>query len=439
MNTSELFACLQERMPAGSLSAGPGEPAAARHELLRQARPPLCIVRPGNAGELDAIVRYANETGLTLAVTSSTGRHRRGGIANATEHVLVDLSGWKKIDLIDRRNRVCRVEPGVTYRELAIALDPHGLTVPMPLAPRDGKSVLAAVMDREPGTWPRVQWDAADPVCSTEFTFGSGERFRTGAAGGPGSIEQQRAAGGAQKHPAGPSQADFHRLVQGSQGTLGIVHWITLRAEIRPARPEAYLIGVEWLDDLIETVYGVQRGLLGEQSFIMNRTAAAWLMCAEDRQFFAEMRRSLPAFVCLQVIAGLDRLPEGRAAYHGQEIVRIAGERGLWLEESIGKLSAGALYDRATWPCGETDWRDDLTGGCLSIFFQSTLDRMPGLLKVFADAAAEFGIPEAEIGAYVQPVVQNHACHIELLVPCDPGDLARVERLRDFEREATVR
>jgi FAD/FMN-containing dehydrogenase len=440
MNDTELFASLQERMPAGSLSADPGElAAAARYGLLRQGRPPACIVRPGNADELDAIVRFANEAGLTLAVISSTGSHRRGGITNQGEHILVDLSGWKKIDLVDRRNRMCRIEPGVTYRELVTTLSGRGMTVPMPLAPRNGKSVLAAVMDREPGSWPRVQWDSGDPVCSTEFTFGSGERFRTGAAGGPGSIEQQRQSGGAQKHPAGPSQADFHRVVQGSQGMMGIVHWITLRTEMLPTKQEAYLIGVEWLDDLIEYVYTVQRGLLGEQSFILNRTGAAWLMCAGNGQMFAEMRRSLPAFVCLQVIAGFNRLPKERVAYQKQEIDEIAAERGLWLEGSIGKLAAGALFDRATWPSGETDWRDSLTGGALSVFFQSTLDRMPSLLKVFTDAAAEFGIPEAEIGVYVQPMVQNHACHIELLVPCDPGDLARVERLRDFEREATVR
>jgi len=141
MNDTELFACLRERMPAGSLSVDAAELAAcARYGLLQQGRPPACIVRPGNADELAALVRYANETGLSLTVTSSTGSHRRGGITNQGEHILVDLSGWKKIDLVDRRNRVCRVEPGVTYGELVYALAPRGLVIPMPLARATGKA-----------------------------------------------------------------------------------------------------------------------------------------------------------------------------------------------------------------------------------------------------------------------------------------------------------
>ena len=80
-------------MPAGSLSIDPAElDAAARYGLLQQGHPPSCIVRPGNVDELGALIRYANQTGLSLAVTSSAGGHRRGGITNQGEHILVDLS-----------------------------------------------------------------------------------------------------------------------------------------------------------------------------------------------------------------------------------------------------------------------------------------------------------------------------------------------------------
>jgi FAD/FMN-containing dehydrogenase len=440
MDHNDLFTRLQKRIPTGTLSVDPDElKRSAAYGLLQQGNPPLCILRPGNTAELGAIIQYANETGLSLAVCSSTGEHRKGGITNQGEHILIDLSHWKKIDLIDRRNRVCRVEPGVTYSELAAALAAHGMTLPMPLAPRDGKSVLAAVMDREPGTWANKQWDSGDPVCSTEFFFGSGERFRTGAAGGPGSIEQQRQAGGAQKHSAGPSQTDFHRVVQGSQGTMGILNWVTLRTEIMPTVQEAYLIGAERLDDLLDTFYAVQRGLLGEQSFILNRTAVALLMSEGNAQSFEEIESSLPAFICLQNIAGFERLPQERLAYHKQDIQRIAQQANLVLKSHIGNLCAEELLDKATHICGETDWRNTLHGGCLSIFFQSTLNRMPALLEVFLQTAAEFGIQEQEIGVYIQPMVQNHACHMELMIPFEPGSAGKIARLRQLERQATAR
>lgn len=436
MTATDLLASLQRLIPAGAVTTDPAElNASARYGLQQQGHPPLCIVRPADDAELAALIHHANETGLSLAVTSSAGSHRRGGITNQCDHVLIDLSGWKRIDLVDRRNRVCRIEPGVTYSELAAALAAQGMTLPTPLAPRSGKSVLAAVMDREPGTWANKQWDSGDPAASTEFFFGSGERFRTGAAGGPGSIEQQRQSGGAQKHPGGPSQTDFHRVVQGAQGTMGIVNWITLRTEIMPGVQECLLVGADRLEDLQDYVYAVQRGLLGEQSFILNRTAASLLMCRGDTGTFTGMRSSLPEFVCLQTIAGFERLPQERLAYHKQNIEQIAARADLWLRPGIGNLSAGALFERATHPCGETDWRDSLRGNCLSIFFQSTLNRLPALLNVFAETAAEYGISREEIGVYIQPEVQNHACHLELMIPCEPGS----QRMRELEREAVIR
>jgi len=437
MDHTDLFTCLQKLMPAGSLNLDSAElGASARYGLGQQGQPPLCILRPGNTDELGVLIQYANENNLCLTVTSSTGVHRKGGIVNQGEHILIDLSGWKKIDLIDRRNRVCRVEPGVTYADLLPALAAHGMTLPVPLSPRSGKSVLATVMDREPSTWPNKQWDSGDPVASTEFFFGSGERFRTGAAGGPGSIEQQRKSGGAQKHPSGPSQTDFHRVVQGSQGTMGIINWITLRTEIMPTVQETFLVGAEQLGNLLDYVYAVQRGLLGEQSFILNKTAVALLMANSDTQTFYEIWNSLPEFICLQNIAGFERLPKERLAYHKQDIERIVQQNKLKLEPSIGKVSAADLLDRATHPYSGTDWRDTLRGGCFSIFFQSTLDCMPAFLKVFSEIAAKFGIAVPEIGIYIQPMVQNHACHMELLIPCK---LEQLERLRQLEKQATIR
>jgi FAD/FMN-containing dehydrogenase len=435
----DTFNCLRDLMPVGAISLDSNElTASTQYGLSQQGHPPAGILRPGNTEELQAIIRFANQKSLNLTVTSSTGKHHKGGVTSRDENLLIDLSSWKKIDLIDRRNRVCRVEPGVTYKELLPALAAQGMTIPMPLAPRDGKSVLAAMMDREPTTWANKQWDSSDPVGSTEFFFGSGERFRTGAAGGPGSIEQQRQSGGAQKYSSGPSQTDFHRVVQGAQGTMGIVNWITLRTEILPTVQVAFLVGAARLEDLLDYVYAVQRGRLGEQSFILNRTAAALLMSGGDAGAFNAIRPSLPSYICLQTIAGFERLPRERLAYHKQDIERIARQTDLQLEVRIGMLSAAELFEKAAQPCGEMDWRDGLRGGCLSIFFQSTLDRTPALLKVFSEAADRFGMTEPEIGVYIQPMVQNHAVHMELIIPFEPGSVEEVESLRQTERQVTL-
>ncbi len=404
--------------------------------LLRDGRDPTRVVRPRDAEQLRGLVRLANEEGQNLVVVSSGGPHRRGGLSSGEEHVLVDLSGWKGLPWVNRRNRVCMIEPGVTYGELARALEPHGMTVSMPLAPRDTKSVLAAVMDREPSTWPNRQWDIGDPAGSTEFLFGSGETFRTGAAGGPGTLEEQRAAGGAQKCPEGPSQTDFFRVIQGAQGTMGIVTWITLRTEIRPSLEEPLLLGSDRPDPLVRFVYEVERSGLGEHAFLLDRTAAALLMQGTGRQSFEEVRNNLPRFLCLLNIAGFERLPEERVRYQKRDILDIARTEELIPVSSFRPVSARDLLHRAVHPCGETDWRDGLRGACLSVFFLSTLDRCAGLLHVMREAAVRHRVDPDRVGLYLQPVVQNHACHVEFLIPCDPGDREDVKRLRALEADA---
>jgi len=339
---------------------------------------------------------------------------------------------------INRRNRVCQIQPGVTYGELLKALAPHGMTISMPLSPRDGKSVVAAIMDREPVTWANRQWDISDPVASTEFIFGNGELFRTGAAGGPGTIEQQRSVGGAQKYSGGPSQTEFNRVLQGSQGTMGIVSWITVRCELAPSVQRTCLLGSDNLEPLIGYMYEVQRPWLGEHSFILDRTGAAMLLSGTGHGDFGSIRDGLPGYVCLQNIAGFERLPRERVAYQEGDIGDIAKRHGLSLKESLGPVRASDLLLTATRPCGGKDWRDQRTGACLSVFFLTTLDRVPGLIRIYGDELKKAGLDGQTTGVYVQPIVQNHGCHVELMTCYDPGDAGLVDRIKALEKDAVT-
>jgi FAD/FMN-containing dehydrogenase len=441
ISVPELGVRLRAVLREGEISSDPADIATFRqlNPIMDSGVKPSHILRPSSVGELQGILRLANDIGLNLTVSSSTGAHCKGGLAAREENVLIDLSQWRKTPWINRRNRVCLIEPGVTYGELLKALEPYGMTVPMPLSPRTGKSVVASVMDREPTTWPNRQWDIGDPVASTEFIFGNGDLFRTGAAGGPGTLEQQRAVGGAQKSSQGPSQTDFHRVIQGSQGTMGIVTWITVRTELKPTIENTFLFGADSLPALVPFVYGVQKQWLGEHSFVLNRTAAAMLVSSQGGGQFEAVRSSLPGYVCLVNVVGFERMPESRVEYQRKDIESIASGNGLSMTTSQGDIRAGDLLEMATRPCGETDWRHRLKGRCLSVFFLTTLDRAPGLVDVFFDLAGKKAIESESVGVYVQPVIQNHACHVELMCPYDPGTPSEVELLLGLEKEAVMK
>ena len=112
-----------------------------------------------------------------------------------------------------------------------------------------------------------------------------------------------------------------------------------------------------------------------------------------------------------------------------------------WLDPvpALGRVSARKLLEAATTPGAEVDWRHQHSGHCLSIFFLTTLDRAPELVGLFGDLARGEGVGEERIGSYVQPVVQNHACHVELLVPFDPEQPAEVDLMRKLERDSAAK
>jgi FAD/FMN-containing dehydrogenase len=417
------LAALRETLPGLRFT---DDPAALRAYAVANplvaSLAPLAAALPRNVDELEALIRAAGALGVSLVPVASRGPHGKGGLASDRAHVAIDLAGWKCIDLIDRRNRVCRVEPGVTYPELLTALTPHGLTVPMPLAPRAGKSVLAAMLDREPTTWPVRQWDSADPIASTEFLFGTGDRFRTGAAGGPGDIKQQRAAGGALKSPLGPSQTDFQRLVQGSQGAMGIVTWVTLRCELLPSVEKPLVFEGETLGELTPFVYELLRAGLGEQCFLLDAAAAALLLGRP-------LHDAAPYLVYVNA-AGFERLAEERAAYQAADIRDMAARHGL---RPVPGSLAGDLRAVTAHAGGEQDWRHGPGGHALALFFQTTLDRAADFRKIAGAVARESGLEPARLGLYVQPQIQNHACHVELILRYTDADTLAV---RHFESAA---
>jgi len=163
---------------------------------------PAYVIKPKTAEAIQRLVKMANETLTPLVPMSSGPPHFRGDtVPGIGGTIVVDLSGMKKIIFVDRARRVAMVEPGVTFAELIPAAEKEGLRLNMPLLPRHSKSVVGSMLEREPVTMPKYQWDMSDPLACTGLFFGAGDEFRTGQAAGPGTIAEQWAVGGMQKAP----------------------------------------------------------------------------------------------------------------------------------------------------------------------------------------------------------------------------------------------
>jgi FAD/FMN-containing dehydrogenase len=403
----------------------------SRDMSFTPAQSPAMVVKPADASEVRALVEWANRYLIPLVPVSSGPPHFRGDTVPQQGGVVVDLSQMNGILRIDRKNRVAMIEPGVTFADLKPEVEKQGMRVMTPLAPRSAKSIIGSYLEREPTLVPRYHWDMSDPLCCTEVVFGSGDLFRTGAAAGPGTLEEQWESGQAQKSPLGPGPTDFHRVIQGAQGTLGIVTWATIRLELLPSMQELLLVGCEKLEEVTEFVHWLQRLKLGDECLVLDRLNLASIL-EQDARAIEGLRSTLPPYVLILVVGGYERLPEERVAYQMNDVMALAQRTGVNPARELPGLDTKRLLEALSSPSPDPYWKLRYRGSCADIFFLTTLDRASGFIQVVRESCRETGCPEANMGAYVQPIQQGRSCHVEFNLTFDPAsevDLAR----RTFE------
>jgi len=436
---------IAEEVLAGIVGAGGviHEPdmleAYSRDMSFVNAIKPDCVVRPRHAADIEMIVRSAIETVTPLVPVSSGPPHFRGdtvpGIGGA---IIVDLSGMKRIIRVDRANRVAMFEPGVTFAELIPAVAREGLRLNLPLLPRRSKSVAGSLLEREPVLMPGYHWDIADPLACVEIIFGTGDIFRTGAAAGPGSLEEQWAAGGAQKEAAGPSAFSLYRVIQGAQGTMGIVTWASVRCELLPELEATFLVGSADLGRIMELVRWLIRLRLVTECFVLNNVSLAAIIARRWPADYRAIKASLPPWVLFFSIAGYEYLTQERVSGQVADMKEIAQRVGVEPVQTIGEVSADELSKAVKLPSAEPYWKLRPGGACHDIFFLTVPGRLPGLLDVMYREAQAAGYPTVDMGIYLQPVVQGTSCHAEFNLFYNPSNRVEAGRIRELSDRAVT-
>ena len=394
---------------------------------------PRYVVKVHSTSNVQALVKWANETGTPLIPVSSGPPHYRGdtvpGIGGA---VIVDLSGMKKIIRVDPENRIAIVEPGVTFGELKPEMDKHRLRLNIPLLPRGSKAIIGSLLEREPVIMPRYHWDLTDPLVCTEIIYGNGELFRTGSAAGPGTLEEQWEVGAAQNEASGPVQADFSRLIQGAQGTMGIVTWASIRCEQLPVLEEPFLIGSLKLDNLLELVRLLVNGRLVDDCLILNNTSIAYIAGKDESPDYARLRASLPKWVLFYTISGGRYYPEEKVRYQIRDTSKHAGSLDLEPVRQMGEISAFDLFNALRGPLNNPCWKLRPRGSFYDVFFLTTGDRVSGLTGTMSDIVVAADYPVFDMGVYIQPQVQGVCYHCEYSLFFDPGNRMESDRIREL-------
>lgn len=200
----------------------------AMHWALAGQVPQLAaaVCSPTTTAEVAGVVRIAAQHGIPL--TAAGGR---SGVCGASVPVfggiVVDLSRMQGVVSVDAVSGVVEVLPGTFGPQLEAALEPHGLSVGHFPQSFDIATVGGWVACRGAGQYSTRYGKIEDMVVGLEVVLADGSVVVTGGA------------------PAAAAGPDLSQVFVGSEGTLGIVTRVWLRAHPRPAaeRRASYAFG----------------------------------------------------------------------------------------------------------------------------------------------------------------------------------------------------
>jgi FAD/FMN-containing dehydrogenase len=401
---------------------------------------PAWIVKVENPEQVAKLVNLARATNAPLVPVSSGTPHFRGDTVPGTGGaIVVDLSGMKKILRVDRKNRVAMFEPGVTFGELSREVAKYDLRLNMPLLPRPSKSVVGSLLEREPVIMPKYHWDISDPLACTEIVFGTGDLFRTGAAAGSGTIEQQWKAGGSQKEAAGPSSSSWYRLIQGSQGTMGIVTWVSARCELIPKLEEPFFVGSSQLSKILDTLHWLIRLRLVNECLVLNKTELALIMAASGKGDYSVLKEQLPPWILFFNIASYNYLSAERLHGQEQDMIELCQKQGVEASKTLGAITADDFLKIVQSPSVEPYWKLQHKSAAESVFFLTIYDKIFDQISMMFDSAAQAGYPAPDLGVYIQPIVQGVNYHCEFDLFYDSGNSTEMEKIRNLSHSATLK
>lgn len=173
------------------------------------------IVRPRSTDEVAAVARACNIARVPLTVAG--GRSGVcGGSAPVFGGVLLDTTTLSGVVSVDAGSGIVEVCAGTFGPDLEHALEPYGLAVGHYPQSFELATVGGWVAARGAGQFSTRYGKIEDLLIGLEVVLADGSVVRTGTA------------------PAAATGPDFTQLVAGSEGTLGIVTRVWLRAHPRP-------------------------------------------------------------------------------------------------------------------------------------------------------------------------------------------------------------
>jgi D-lactate dehydrogenase (cytochrome) len=226
----ELKALLGDRL---SVSAAVRE-QHGHDESYHASVPPDAVAFARSTEEVAAIMKLAARHGAPI-IPFGTGTSLEGHVAALQGGITIDLSQMNQILEVNDGDLDCKVEAGVTRKQLNEHIRDRGLF--FPVDPGANASLGGMAATRASGTNAVRYGTMRENVLGLTVVLADGSIVKTG--------------GRARKSAAG---YDLTRLFVGSEGTLGVITEVNLRLYGIPEAISAAVAGFPTLADAVNTV-----------------------------------------------------------------------------------------------------------------------------------------------------------------------------------------
>ncbi|MGN2242316.1 FAD-binding oxidoreductase [Frateuria sp. GZRR33] len=269
---------------------------------------PLAVALPGTVGEVQAIVRWANERQVAL-VPSGGRTGLSGGAVAARGELVLSLERMNRVLGFDATDRLLDVEAGITLQAVHDAARSHGLLYPVDFAARGSCTIGGNVATNAGGIRVVRHGTTREWIGGLTVVAGNGEL-----------LELNR---GLVKNSSG---YDLRHLMIGSEGTLGVVVGAQLKLTDAPPPAQTMLLALPHMDALMQ-VFALFRSQLKLQAFEFFTDVALKHVLAHGAQ------RAIDANQPYYVVTEYDALDES-----DEQAALLAFEDGVregWISDGV--------------------------------------------------------------------------------------------------------
>ena len=171
---------------------------------------PWAVVRPETIAQVQRVMQYANEK-IIPVIARGSGSGMCGQTVPIHGGIVLDMKKMNKILEINLEDVYCRVQPGVVDDDLNLALKPHGVFYPPTPASSRVATIGGEISNNASGVRSVKYGATREAVLGMKVVLPNGELVSLGT-------HTRVEASGYQ----------LHKLIVGSEGTLGIVVEATL-------------------------------------------------------------------------------------------------------------------------------------------------------------------------------------------------------------------